>query len=345
MSTPPVTGTSPTWHALAPRFAAVGLSNICTEYPHKLDHLANSAGEIRTPKSLHPVFYGSYDWHSCVHMHWMLCRLLRACPELEQGSEIRARFDQHFTPANVERELDYLQQPGRSSFERTYGWAWLLKLQHELVLAEADFDDPKFASWREAVQPLADEFVQRYLNFLPRTEFAIRAGTHANSAFGLLFAYEYAQQIHHSGLATLIRDKAQAWFGSDCNYPIAYEPGGDDFLSGGLMEASLMATLLSPAEFAQWWAQFMPDTKSLLAWQYPVQVSDRADPKLSHLDGLNLSRAWCWRRLRNALPSEQHATIDQAMTRLLTASLPHAAHGDYVGTHWLASFALLALGA
>ena len=323
------------------RFAPLALTNIGQEYPNKLDHTLNWPGELQSPRALHPVFYGSYDWHSAVHMHWLLARLLRLMPELPEAGAITEAFDRHFTPAKVGVELAYLAQPLRATFERTYGWAWLLKLQVELLrLAESQ---PRAAHWAAALQPLADAFAQRYLQFLPVADFPIRAGTHANSAFGLLFALDYAEATQHAPLRKLVRDKAQRWFGQDARYPADYEPGGDDFLSGGLVEALLMLRSLNGSGFVDWWAVFCPPQQALQNWLRPVPVSDRTDPKLAHLDGLNLSRAWCWRQLKPALPSDLQPQAEQAIGQYLAASLPHAAAGHYAGTHWLASFAALAL--
>ena len=325
---------------LAP-FAALAQANITQEFPNKLDHTINSAADVQTPRALHPVFYGSYDWHSAVHMHWLLARLLRLYPDLDEAPQIAAVFDQHFSPANVQTEIDYLQQPSRATFERTYGWAWLLKLQTELwSLAPAH---PRAQAWADALAPLADAFVQRYLQFLPLAQHPIRAGTHANSAFGLLFALDYAEQTQHLALRKLIVQKAHQWFGKDARYPAAYEPGSDDFLSGGLMEAVLMMRSVDACSYADWWAVFCPAPRELQNWLTPVTVSDRSDAKLAHLDGLNLSRAWCWRALKRELPDEFQSPADRAIKLHLAASLPHASAGHYVGTHWLASFAALAL--
>lgn len=330
--------------ALAPAFARLALHNIAQAYPNKLDHVLNDASELRAPRALHPVFFGSYDWHSSVHMHWLLARLLRLYPGLPEAEKISAAFDAHFTSAAVAVELAYLRQPSRQSFERTYGWAWLLKLQTELMaLAALTESDPRATVWRDALQPLADAFVERFLRFLPLAHYPIRAGTHANSAFGLLFALDYAQASGHGALRQLIMAKAQTWFGADRAYPAAYEPGGDDFLSGGLLEAVLMRRVSDARGHADWWQLFCPAPQALQHWLAPVASSDRSDPKLSHLDGLNLSRAWCWRLLEKELPASLHAPVRRAIDAHLAAALPHASAGDYVGTHWLASFAVLAL--
>lgn len=326
---------------LASGFARVALDNIAQEYPNKLDHVLNGPPDLKAPRELHPVFFGSFDWHSSVHMHWLLVRLLRQAPDLPEASRIRAVLDAHFTPERVEVELAYLRQPSRQSFERTYGWAWLLKLQCEL--AELAAGDTGAGAWRDALQPLADAFVARYLQFLPIAQFPIRAGTHANSAFGLLFALDYAERMQHPALKRLVIGKAHAWFGRDRRYPAEYEPGGDDFLSGGLLEAALMLRCVDGCSFADWWEVFCPAAQGLQTWLAPVPVSDRTDPKLAHLDGLNLSRAWCWKMIERELPASLREPVRHAIAAHLDAALPHTVAGDYAGTHWLASFAVLAL--
>jgi hypothetical protein len=326
---------------LASGFARLALDNIAQQYPHKLDHVLNGPSDLQAPRALHPVFFGSFDWHSSVHMHWLLVRLLRLVPDLPEASSIRTVLDTHFTPDRVEVELAYLRQPSRQSFERTYGWAWLLKLQCEL--ADLAATDANAGPWRDALQALADAFVARYLQFLPIAQFPIRAGTHANSAFGLLFALDYAERMQHPALKRLVIEKTHAWFGRDRRYPAEYEPGGDDFLSGGLLEAALMLRCVDGCSFADWWEVFHPSVPGLQTWLAPVPVSDRTDPKLAHLDGLNLSRAWCWKMIERELPASLREPVRHAIAAHLDAALPHTVAGDYAGTHWLASFALLAL--
>lgn len=322
-------------------FARIALANVRQEYPNKLDHVMNDASEVLSPRALHPVFYGSFDWHSCVHMHWLLVRLRRCFPTLPEAHDIRSTLDSHLTADAVAGELAYLLQASRQPFERTYGWAWLLKLQAELITAAAT--DSRASAWRDALQPLADAFVERYLHFLPLARFPVRAGTHANSAFGLLFALDYAECTQHFALRKLIVTKANDWFGRDRRYPATYEPGGDDFLSGGLMEAALMMRIVDGCSYADWWAIFCPAPHDLHAWLLPVPVTDRNDFKLVHLDGLNLSRAWCWKMLLPHLPRELHDPVRSAIGAHLCAALPHVCDGNYASSHWLASFALLAL--
>ncbi|MDB5763581.1 MAG: hypothetical protein JWQ21_2576, partial [Herminiimonas sp.] len=321
--------THPELAQYAPLFARIALANIRQEYPNKLDHVMHSANDVRSPQELHPVFYGSYDWHSAVHMHWLLVRLLRLFPAMPEAVQIRQTLDAHFTGSNIAVEVAYLRQPSSGSFERTYGWAWLLKLQTELIESAKAGTDA--AAWRNALQPLADVFAERYLQFLPLSQFPIRSGTHANSAFGLLFALDYAECIRHIALQKLIAAKADAWFGRDRRYPAAYEPGGDDFLSGGLIEAALMLRVIGGG-YADWWHAFCPAPQGLQTWLSPVQVTDRSDARLVHLEGLNLSRTWCWKMLADELPAALRAPVSAAIHAHLAASLPHAATGKYVGT-------------
>ncbi len=326
---------------LAQALAQVAMQNIAQEYPNKLDHVINGPHDLRSPRQLHPVFFGSFDWHSCVHMFWSLARILRQQATLPASAAIQHVFDTHLTAANVAQECAYLKEPLRQSFERTYGWAWLLKLQLELDLLATSL--PAAQNWANCLQPLSDMILARFMQFLPLAQFPLRAGTHANSAFGLLFTLQYAKQRQHPALRQLIHSKAHAWFGQDRVFPARYEPNGDDFLSGGLVEALLMKEVLDGCDYFDWWQAFCPSQADLATWLLPVNVSDRTDPKMSHLDGLNLSRAWCWQQLAANMPEPLQGPVQQAIQAHLAASLEHALHGDYVGTHWLASFVLLAL--
>ncbi len=328
--------------ALAAQFARIALDNIGREYPYHELHLLQSDGDARPPRELHPVFHGSYDWHSCAHMHWTLARCLRRFPALPAANAIAAHFDARLTPAAVAREIAYFDAPGRATFERPYGWGWLLALQSELMQLASR--EPAALRWRDALAPLADRLAQRFVDWLPRQEFPVRNGTHANSAFALLRALEYARRARHSALRAAVVDRARAWFARDRSYPADYEPGGDDFLSGGLCEALLMLNAADDS-FADWWPQFEPAPAALARWLVPVAVSDPRDAKIVHLHGLNLSRAWCWRALAPRLPAALRSAAVAAVDSHLDTSMPAALAGDYVGTHWLASFALLALDA
>ncbi|MFN4259434.1 MAG: DUF2891 domain-containing protein [Gemmataceae bacterium] len=321
-------------------FARLALQGIQREYPNKPDHVLNDANDVRGPRQLHPAFYGCFDWHSAVHSHWMLVRLLRLYPDLSERQRIRAVLAEHLTAQNLQAEADYFQQPNRQSFERTYGWAWLLKLAEELHA----WDDPDAKQWSRNLRPLTDVIVARYLDFLPKQTYPIRTGVHPNTAFGLAFAWDYARAVGHRPLQARIAERAQTYFAADASYPAAWEPGGEDFFSPSLMEADLMRRVLPPDEFPTWLDRFLPDLsqgwpKNLFT---PATVSDRSDPKIVHLDGLNLSRAWCLRGIAAALPVDHAArpVLTDAADRHAQAALGHVASGDYAGEHWLASFAV-----
>ncbi|HEY5923064.1 MAG TPA: DUF2891 domain-containing protein, partial [Kofleriaceae bacterium] len=251
--------------AQASQFANLALACLSRELPHKLDHLLIDAADVPSPRVLHPAFYGCFDWHSAVHGHWMLARLLRQFPELPEAAAIVAWFDVSLTAPNLTAEADYFAN--RRSFERTYGWAWLLQLARELP-------DP----WRANLQPLTDVIVQCYLDFLPKQTYPIRAGTHANTAFGLTFALDYARDVGHRELAELIENRARTYYAADVDGPAVWEPSGDDFLSPCLCEADLMRRVLAPSRFAAWLHAFLPRLPVNLA--EPAIVSDRSDGKL-----------------------------------------------------------------
>ena len=320
--------------------ADCALAVLSQRFPHKLDHLILDATDHALPQQMHPVFDGCFDWHSSVHMHWSLLRLRALAPGLAAAGAIARRFDTHLRPELVARELDYLRTPGRGSFERPYGWAWLLKLQSELH-AQSD-KDAATARWAEALRPLAEDIARRLAAFVQLSAWPVRAGTHANSAFALLLAHDYAKVVGDGALSQAIAAAAIAWFGADAAYPVMYEPSGTDFLSPGLCEALLMQRVLG-TRFAPWWARFAPDDAALARWDTPAVVADRTDGHLVHLDGLNLSRAWCLRTLAGAdgvaeALRERFARAAEAHWR---AAWPHVTGGDFVATHWLVSFALL----
>ena len=317
------------------------LTNVATEYPYKLDQVLDGDDAVSMPRALHPVFYGSYDWHSCVHMHWTLARLLRLHPRHAQADAARRHFEHRLSAQKVGGELTTLSGPHRASFERPYGWGWLLKLAAELHLLAAV--DRTAVRWHSALAPLAQAFVDRFIDFLPRATYPIRGGAHSNSAFALLLSLDYCEAVQHRALHQLIGERANAWFGRDRRYPADYEPSGDDFLSGGLVEAALMRRVVESCSFADWWDQFRPNNDAIATWLQPAQVSDASDPKIVHLHGLNLSRAWCWQQLLPELDPELKALAEDSIARHLAASVPAATHGAYVGTHWLGSFAVLAL--
>lgn len=312
---------------LALSFARAALANVAREYPRHALHLQTSAAQAPTERELHPSFYGSYDWHSAVHMHWLLARLLRTHPQLPQAAEIAQRLDAHLAPAALRAELAYFEGPAGRTFERPYGWAWLLELHAELVRLGT-------VHWSDATAPLASHLAQRFAGFVSSAPYPIRTGSHGNTAFACILALDYARTTRDESLKQAIGEAARRWYGADRQAPVAYEPSLDDFLSPALVEAALMQAVLGPNEFEPWLAGFLPENLGPLA--APPVVADRADPKQSHLDGLALTRAWCFRRL-----GDKYGALAE---RNLAAALPHVTGGDYAGEHWLASFAALALG-
>ena len=328
---------------LASQFARLALSHVEREYPNKLLHVMTGPDDVRAPHELHPMFYGSFDWHSCVHGFWLLATLMRRFPSLPESAEIVALFERRFTEENVDAELRYFENSSRAGFERPYGWAWLLMLSAEL----AWHTQPACAHWAAVLRPMARALVGRFTEFLPKATYPTRVGTHFNSAFAITLALEFADQTDDKRFGRLLRGRAVAWFKSDVDCQ-AWEPGGDDFLSSALMEAECMRRSLPREEFAVWFAKFLPriaqgEPATLFV---PATVSDRTDGKIAHLDGLNLSRAWCWRLLARTLPDGdlRQVPIEAAIHAHLDASLQHVS-GDYMGEHWLATFAVLALTA
>jgi hypothetical protein len=323
---------------LADQFAKIALGHVGREFPNKLGQVLTGAGDLARPRALHPIFYGSFDWHSAVHSHWLLARLLRRAPGIRSSDGIRAWLDQAFTAANVAGELAFLARPESAGFERPYGWAWLLMLQAELQA----HDDAAGQRWADAIAPLARAIERRLFAWLPTATYPIRVGTHGSTAFALVLFARYAPFAEQRGLADLLRATAQRWYGGDVDCP-AWEPSGNDFLSPALVEAACMAEHLPPENVAPWLARFLPKLGDgePAALFTPATVSDRSDGQIAHLDGLNLSRAWCFRRLARAAPSLAPG-LEAAAERHLASALPHLA-ADYMGEHWLATFALLAL--
>lgn len=327
----------------ASQFARLALKGIQREYPNKPGTVLNSKADIKGPRDFHPAFYGSFDWHSAVHGHWMLVRLLRLFPDLPEKNDIRAVLRKHLTAKNLQAEADYFGQPNRQSFERTYGWAWLLKLAEELH----NWEDLDAKEWSRNLKPLTDTLAARYLAFLPKQTYPIRSGVHPNTAFGLSFAHDYARTVAHKELRALIEERSQTYYGKDVEAPARWEPDGADFFSPSLMEADLMRRVLPAKEFAIWLGRFLPglakgEPKTLFE---PAQVTDRSDPQIVHLDGLNLSRAWCMRNIAAALPKDDPAreVLSASAAKHADAALRHVASGDYAGEHWLASFAVYLL--
>ena len=327
----------------ASHFAALALKCVAREYPNKPEHVINNASEVQSPKLLHPAFYGCYDWHSSVHGQWMLIRLLKTFPNLPESDKIRSALDANLTAENIASEVAYMKQPNRQSFERTYGWAWALKLAEELHT----WNDADGKRWSTNLQPLAELLAKSYRSFLPKQTYPIRTGVHPNTAFGLAFALDYAKTTGDRELEAVLNERSRTYFAKDVNYPGAWEPGGEDFFSAALMEADLMRRVMPAREFATWFHRFLPGVAkgNPAALLNPATVTDRSDPKLVHLDGLNLSRAWCMRSIALALPANNsaRAVLKSASEKHASAALAHVASGDYAGEHWLASFAVYLL--
>lgn len=326
------------------RFAQCALDNVGREYPHLHVHLALGPEDLASPRALHPAFHGSYDWHSAVHMHWLLVRVRTL---LGAGEPLAARIglalDATLTPEAIAGEIRYFEAPGRAAFERPYGWAWLLRL-HAACLDAADGGDPDAGRWRDALAPLAARLAGRWRPWLQAAPRPVRAGTHANSAFAAALALPWARRMD-PGLDAAMRTALLRWFDDPRPWPAHLEPDAEDFLSPGLCIAVAMLRA-HPRAFATWWPRFAPDAAGLAVWCTPVSPVDRADAKLAHLDGLNLSRAWALGALAGALAGPEPLLarrLAEAARAHLDAALPFADAGEYVGTHWLASFALLAL--
>lgn len=307
------------------------MNSIHREYPNAPAYLLNGPEDLRLPHEVHPAFYGCLDWHSAVHGHWMLVRLLRS-GQLESEAEVRKALNLSLTATNLRAEAAYFE--ARPWFERMYGWAWLLKLCQEL----REWDDPDARRWAANISPLEEVTARLYLEFLPKQTYPIRVGTHGNTAFGLTFALDYAESVGNQELAGLIRMRAVDYFAEDRKRPgaVQFEPGGNDFFSPTLMEADLMRRVHGDG-FANWFREFLPD---LSAFETPAIVSDRSDPQIAHLDGLNLSRAWCLKAIGQALGDPGILRLSEVHAE---AGLAHVASGHYEGEHWLGSFAVYLL--
>jgi hypothetical protein len=339
---PPMT--DPQAHALtranASAFAKLALRGARKEFPNKPGHVLLDAADAKTPRALHPAFFGCYDWHSAVHGHWMLAHLLKKFPDLTEAKEIRDVLNAHLTEENIKGEVEYFNRKEARSFERPYGWTWLLKLALELH----GWDDPDAKNWSAAVKPLAELIAARYVEHFPKQTYPIRSGVHPNTAFGFAFALDYARAVGDQKLESLIVERAKAYYAKDVDAPARWEPDGSDFLSPSLCEADLMRRVLPPAEFREWFHKYLPGAaKGEPATIFePATVTDRADPQLVHLDGLNLSRAACMRGIAFALPADDPArkVLAASARKHAEAALKHVASGEYAGEHWLASFAV-----
>lgn len=317
--------------------ADLPLACLQIEYPNKLGQTLGGKENIGEPHSLHPAFYGCFDWHSSVHGHWSLVKLLKEFPNLEKREEARIKLLQNISAKNIEEEVTYFEGKHNKSYERTYGWAWLLKLAEELHT----WQDPLARELEQNLQPLTDIIIQRYIDFLPKLKYPVRVGEHPNTAFGLSFAWDYAHTTGNQKLKALIEKRAKDFYTKDKGCPISWEPGGYDFLSPCLEEVDLMRRILDKSQFDIWITNFMPQLKNK-DFTIPVgEVSDRTDGKLVHLDGLNFSRAWVLYGL--AKQYEDYAHLFSVANTHVNYSLPNLVGDSYEGGHWLGSFAIYAL--
>ena len=325
--------------AAATRFADLALACVHKEYPNKIAHSMNSDADIGPPRKLTPAFYGCYDWHSSVHGHWLLARLSRMYPNAPFVPKARAALKQSLTPENIAVEAKYVSEEGRASFERPYGLAWLLTLAQEL----REWNDPDAQQMAANLKPLEDAVLTRLKTWLPKLSHPIRIGEHNQTAFALGLLLDSAKQRGDSDFVRLLGEKARAFYFNDKNCPLAYEPSGEDFLSPCIAEADVMRRVLAPADFAHWLTAFMPQvpTNGSAAWLVPVISPDRSDPKLAHLDGLNLSRAWMLQGIVSGLPpnDKRVAGLRAAAEAHRKAGLDAVTGEHYEGGHWLGSFA------
>lgn len=324
----------------AARFAELALACVHREYPNKIAHVMSGDTDARPPRELTPAFYGCYDWHSSVHGHWLLVRLARTFPEAPFAARAREAVAKSLQPANIEAEVRYLSAPSRVSFERPYGLAWLLQLAAEL----REWDDPQAREWSATLKPLEAQAAQRLREWLPKLSRPIRVGEHDQTAFAFGLVLDWARRSGDSAMEQLLTERVQAFYGKDRRGPLAYEPSGQDFLSPCLAEADLMRRILPPARFASWLHDFLPEIPSdgSTAWLEPAVVTDPSDPKLAHLDGLNLSRAWMLEGIVSGLPgSDKRLRSLQAVAkRHREAGLQAVTGQHYEGGHWLGSFAV-----
>ena len=324
----------------AERFAKLALACVHKEYPNKIRHVLNSDADVAPPRKLTPAFCGCYDWHSSVHGHWLLVRLLRTFPDASFAKAARDALKESLTAENLKAEAAYLRGDGRASFERPYGLAWLLQLCAEL----REWDDPQAQEMLANLKPLEDVAVERLRTWLPKLSHPVRIGEHDQTAFALGLILDYAHGKNDEGVVKLAADSARKFFSADKNCPLAYEPSGEDFLSPCLGEADVMRRVLTKAEFAKWLTEFLPQIpRTATANWLPVTVSpDPSDPKLAHLDGLNLSRAWMLEGIASVLPNEdsRRPALEAAAEAHRRAGLAAVTGAHYEGGHWLGSFAV-----
>jgi DUF2891 family protein len=328
--------------ASASRFAELALACVHKEYPNKIAHVLNDDGEARPPRELTPAFFGCYDWHSSVHGHWLLARLARRFPEAPFAARARAALAQSLTAANLEGEVRYLRGKGRTSFERPYGLAWLLQLATEL--GEWGSTDAQARQWAAALEPLAVESAARVQDWLPKLTAPIRIGEHSQTAFSFGLILDWARSRHRPEVETLLERRIRDFYLADRACPMSYEPSGEDFLSPCLAEADLMRRVMPAREFAAWLGTFLPSLprSRTASWLAPGVVTDPSDPKLAHLDGLNLSRAWMLEGIVAGLPPSDARVpaLRAAAQAHRDAGLQHVTGEHYEGGHWLGTFAV-----
>jgi hypothetical protein len=326
--------------AAAGRFAQLALDCVHKEYPNKIAHVLNSDADVTPPRALTPAFYGCYDWHSSVHGHWLLARLARLFPDTELATAARAALARSLTPANIAAEVAYLRGPGRTSFERPYGLAWLLQLAAEL----RNWDDPQARQWAETLAPLEIESAQRVMAWLPKLQYPIRSGEHSQTAFAFGLMADWSQARGDVGMARLLEQRARTYYLQDRDCVLRYEPSGEDFVSPCLAEADFMRRVLPAGEYSAWLAKFLPGIPrdGRADWLTPGVVTDRSDPKLAHIDGLNLSRAWMLEGIASGLPErdKRRAALLAAARAHADAALPAVTGEHYEGGHWLGTFAV-----
>ncbi len=321
----------------ANRLAQLPLHCMDTEYPNRLSQTLGGTEDLQSPKALHPAFYGCFDWHSAVHGHWSLVSLLKLFPDIDNSEALKNKLLQNMSKENILKEVEYFHGKHNKSYERTYGWAWLLKLTEELHT----WDDATARQLEENLQPLTDLIVEKYIEFLPKLNYPIRIGTHSNTAFGLSFALDYANTVGNEQLKTIIEQRAKDFYYSDKECPMSWEPSGTDFLSPCLEEAALMKRVLNLEVFKLWMMDFLPQLKEKNYTLETGKVSDRTDGHLVHLDGVNFSRAWDLYKITEGLP--EYAHLRNIANMHINHSLPSIVDDNYEGGHWLGSFAIYAL--
>lgn len=327
----------------ATRFIELALAGIDREFPNKTGHVTRGPDDLRTPRELHPVFYGHYDWHSSVHGHWTLVRLSKEFPDAPFVEEVRQLLDDRFDRAGLAAEAGYFREKENRAFERMYGWAWALRLAAELRA----WDDPMAREWADRLRPLEEVIVEFAKDYLPKLDWPVRCGFHPETAFPLGQMIDYARLVGDGALEELARSKAIEFYGDDRDYPVAYEPSGNDFFSPGLNVADLMRRVLGPADFSNWLNAYLPGLADGRAGNLltPVEVSDLSDGQLAHLAGLNLSRAWTMQGVASSLDPDdpRRAVLERSAALHTAAGLQSIGSGHYEGDHWLGSFAVYLL--